>query len=192
MLRLVNNLLDLRRMESGVEQLQPAPIHVDRILQLVVAMARPRASEKQMTITLEVQPELRPVLTDELIVRRIVDNLLSNAIKYTPAGGSVRVTAKQRADSVEIAVIDTGIGLSEDEQQMLFQRFFRSSRPEARQERGTGLGLALVQESIRRIGGQISVKSQLGEGSTFTVSIPPLAPSDAAIGDREQGTGYRL
>jgi signal transduction histidine kinase len=127
-----------------------------------------------------VQPELRPVLTDELIVRRIVDNLLSNAIKYTPAGGSVRVTAKQRADNVEVAVIDTGIGLTEEEQQMLFQRFFRSSRPEARQERGTGLGLALVQESIRRIGGQISVKSRIGEGSTFTVSIPPLAPTEGA------------
>jgi PAS domain S-box-containing protein len=180
MLRLVNNLLDLRRMESGVEQLQPASIHVERILQLVVAMARPRASEKGMTITLEVQPELRPVLTDELIVRRIVDNLLSNAIKYTPAGGSVRVTAKQRADNVEVAVIDNGIGLTEEEQQQLFQRFFRSSRPEARQERGTGLGLALVQESIRRIGGQISVKSRIGEGSTFTVSIPPLAPTDGA------------
>ena len=180
MLRLVNNLLDLRRMESGVEQLQPAPTHVDRILQLVVALARPRASEKQITIALEVQPELRPVLTDELIVRRIVDNLLSNAIKYTPAGGSVRVTAKQRAESVEVAVSDTGIGLTEEEQQILFQRFFRSSRPEARQERGTGLGLALVQESIRRIGGQISVKSQVGEGSTFTVSIPPLAPTEGA------------
>jgi PAS domain S-box-containing protein len=178
MLRLVNNLLDLRRMESGAEQLQPAAIHVDRILQLVVAMSRPRASEKQMSITLEVQPELRPVLTDELIVRRIVDNLLSNAIKYTPAGGSVHVAAKQRADSVEITVTDTGIGLTDDEQQQLFQRFFRSSRPEARQERGTGLGLALVQESIRRIGGQIGVQSQIGKGSTFTATIPPLAPTD--------------
>jgi PAS domain S-box-containing protein len=178
MLRLVNNLLDLRRMESGVEQLQPASIHVDRILQVVVALARPRASEKQLTITLEVQPELRPVLTDELIVRRIVDNLLSNAIKYTPPGGSVQVTAKQRADSVEIAVIDTGIGLTEEEQQQLFQRFFRSSRLEAREERGTGLGLALVQESVRRVGGQIAVKSEVGKGSTFTVTIPPLAPTE--------------
>jgi signal transduction histidine kinase len=188
MLRLVNNLLDLRRMESGVEQLQPAPIHVDRILQLVVAMARPRASEKQMTIALEVQPELRPVLTDELLVRRVVDNLLSNAIKYTPSDGSVRVTAKQRGEAVEIAVSDTGIGLTEDEQRMLFQRFFRSSRPEARQERGTGLGLALVQESIRRVGGQIAVKSQVGKGSTFTVTIPPMAPGEGAARPAPEST----
>jgi PAS domain S-box-containing protein len=178
MLRLVNNLLDLRRMESGVEQLQPSTIHVDRILQLVVAMARPRATEKQIELTLEIEPGLRPVLTDELLVRRIIDNLLSNAIKYTPSGGTVRVVAQQQSDAIDVAVTDTGIGLSEEEQSLLFQRFFRSSRPEARQERGTGLGLALVQESIRRLGGRIDVSSEVGQGSTFTVSIPPLAPTE--------------
>jgi len=180
MLRLVNNLLDLRRMESGAEQLQPTTIHVDRILQVVVAMARPRASEKQIELTLDVEPGLQPVLTDELLVRRIVDNLLSNAIKYTPANGAVRVVARQRADSVQVAISDTGIGLSEEEQALLFQRFFRSSRPEARQERGTGLGLALVQESIRRLGGHVDVKSQVGHGSTFTVSVPPLASTEGS------------
>ncbi len=180
MLRLVNNLLDLRRMESGAEQLQPAPIHVDRILQLVVAMSRPRATEKQITITLEAEPALRPVMTDELLVRRIIDNLLSNAIKYTAPGGSVRVTARQFGEVVDVAVADTGIGLTEEEQRLLFQRFFRSSRPEARQERGTGLGMALVQESLRRLGGQIRVESKVGEGTTFTVSVPPLAPHEVA------------
>jgi PAS domain S-box-containing protein len=181
MLRLVNNLLDLRRMESGAEPLQPAPIHIDRILQLVVAMSRPRATEKQIIITLEAEPTLRPVLTDELLVRRIIDNLLSNAIKYTAPGGSIRVTAKQYGDVVDVAVADTGIGLTDEEQRLLFQRFFRSSRPEARQERGTGLGMALVQESLRRLGGQVRVASKVGEGSTFTVSIPPLSPSEMAL-----------
>jgi PAS domain S-box-containing protein len=178
MLRLVNNLLDLRRMESGAEQLQPSSLHVDRILQLVVAMARPRATEKQIEVALEIEPGVRPILTDELLVRRIIDNLLSNAIKYTPSGGSVRVVARQRGDNVQVAVTDTGIGLTEEEQSMLFQRFFRSSRPEARQERGTGLGMALVQESIRRLGGHVEVTSKIGQGSTFTVSIPPLAPTE--------------
>lgn len=178
MLRLVNNLLDLRRMESGAEQLQPSSLHVDRILQLVVAMARPRATEKQIDLALDIESGLRPILTDELLVRRIIDNLLSNAIKYTPSGGNVRVVARQRGDGVQVAVTDTGIGLTDEEQAMLFQRFFRSSRPEARQERGTGLGMALVQESIRRLGGHVDVTSKVGAGSTFTVSIPPLAPSE--------------
>lgn len=176
MLRLVNNLLDLRRMESGVEQLQPSLLQLDRLLHLVVAMARPNANEKQITISLDVEPELPPLFTDELLVRRVVDNLLSNAVKYTPSGGAVEVTARRRGSGVEIAVKDTGIGLTEEEQQLLFQRFFRSNRPEARQERGTGLGLPLVREAIRRLGGEIQVTSQVGVGSTFTVSIPPLAP----------------
>mgnify|MGYP000864624787 CR=1 FL=1 len=179
MLRLVNNLLDLRRMESGAEQLQPAQIHVDRILQLIVAMARQRASEKQIELSLDVEPGLQPIQTDELLVRRIIDNLVSNAIKYTPAGGTVHVAAGRLGDSVQIAVKDTGIGLTEEEQRLLFERFFRSSRPEARQERGTGLGMALVQESLRRLGGHIGVESQVGQGSTFTVLIPPLAPTSA-------------
>jgi signal transduction histidine kinase len=111
-------------------------------------------------------------------VRRIIDNLLSNAIKYPPSGGTVKVVAQQHSDAIDVAVTDTGIGLSEEEQSLLFQRFFRSSRPEARQERGTGLGLALVQESIRRLGGRIDVTSEVGQGSTFTVSIPPLTPTE--------------
>jgi len=180
MLRLVNNLLDLRRMESGAEQLQPIPLQIDRVLQVVVALARPQAAEKQLTTTLTVEPGLPPLVTDELLVRRTVDNVLSNAIKYTPAGGTVRVSAVRHNKGVEIAVADTGIGLTEDEQQQLFERFFRSNRREARQERGTGLGLALVKESVRRLGGEIHVVSKVGEGTTFTIWIPPLDP----VGDQ--------
>jgi len=176
MLRLVNNLLDLRRMESGAEPLLPTPLPIDRILQLVVAMSRPRATEKGIGVSLDVPADLPTVLSDELLVRRIVDNLLSNGIKYTPSGGSVRVIAKAVGDAVEIAVSDSGIGLTDEEQQLLFQRFFRSARPEARLERGTGLGLALVRESLRRLGGEITVISAVGTGTTFTVTIPPLTP----------------
>jgi PAS domain S-box-containing protein len=174
MLRLVNNLLDLRRLESGAEQLQPTILQIDRVLQVVMALARLRASEKQLATTLSIEPELPTLLTDELILRRIVDNLLSNAIKYTPSGGTVRLSAVPRDHGIEIAVSDTGIGITEQEQEKMFERFFRSNRPEARQERGTGLGLALVRESVRRLGGQIRVTSQVGVGSTFTVWIPPL------------------
>jgi PAS domain S-box-containing protein len=177
MLRLVNNLLDLRRMESGAETLQPTPIRLDRILQVVLSLARLGASQKQVETVLSVEPDLPPFVTDELLLRRTVDNLLSNAIKYTPSGGSVRVTVERRDGGVEIAVADSGIGISDDEQARLFERFFRSSRPEARQERGTGLGLALAQESVRRLGGEITVTSQVGEGSTFSVWLPPLGPS---------------
>jgi signal transduction histidine kinase len=177
MLRLVNNLLDLRRIESGAEQLQPAPIQLDRVLQIVWALARLRAAEKQLVTTLWIEPDLPALCTDELLLRRAVDNLLSNAIKYTPAGETVRLAASRSGDGIEISVSDTGIGLTEEEKQRLFERFFRSTRPEARQERGTGLGLALVRESVRRLGGEITVNSQVGKGSTFTLWIPPLPRS---------------
>ena len=178
MLRLVNNLLDLRRIESGAEQLHPTLVDLDRVLQVVMALARLRATEKQLITRLAIEPDLPPICTDELLLRRTVDNLLSNAIKYTPPGGTVRLAAARRGDGVEISVSDTGIGLTDDEKARLFERFFRSTRPEARRERGTGLGLALVRESVRRLGGEISVTSRLGGGSTFTVWIPPLARTD--------------
>jgi PAS domain S-box-containing protein len=189
MLRLVNNLLDLRRMESGAEQLQPALLQVDRVLQVVMALARLRASEKRIETILSIEPDLPSLMTDELLLRRIVDNLLSNAIKYTPSGGKVQLSAAARDQGIEIAVTDSGIGLTDDEQEKLFERFFRSNRPEARKERGTGLGLSLVRESVRRLGGEVQVTSQLGVGSTFTVWIPPLdratnqaaAPSAASL-----------
>jgi signal transduction histidine kinase len=189
MLRLVNNLLDLRRMESGAEQLQPTLLQIDRVLQVVMALARLRASEKQLETSVSIEPGLPPLMTDELLLRRTVDNLLSNAIKYTPSGGTIRLSAAARNNGIEIAITDSGIGLTDEEQAKLFERFFRSNRPEARKERGTGLGLALVQESVRRLGGVVKVSSQVGVGSTFTVWIPPLdrvvdvdaAPSAASI-----------
>src|SRR5262249_15145024 len=107
MLRLGNNLLDLRRMEAGTAPLQPSPLQIDRGLQVVVALARPQATEKQLTTNLTVEPGLPPLVTDELLVRRTIDNLLSNAIKYTPRGGTIRVSATRRDRGVEIAVADT-------------------------------------------------------------------------------------
>ena len=183
MLRLVNNLLDLRRLESGREELQLAPIQVQAFVATALSMVQPRAAEKGLATTSQIEPGLPPLVTDELLARRALDNLLSNAVKYTPEGGSIRVASVAEGDGVAIAVADTGIGLSEEDQSQLFARFFRSGRAEARAERGTGLGLALVQESVRRLGGQIRVESTLGQGSTFTLWLPlrhPEAPAELA------------
>ena len=182
MLRLVNNVLDLRRMESGAEPLQPTPLQLDVLLRTTLSMMTPRASEKDISLSLDVEPDLPALRSDELLVRRVLDNLISNAVKYTPAGGSVRVTAGREGDGIAVAVADTGIGLTEEEQARLFERFFRSGRPEARQERGTGLGLSLVREAARRLGGEIRVTSAVGVGSTFTLWLPRTPPA-AGAGD---------
>ncbi len=127
-----------------------------------------------------VEPDLPALVTDELLLRRTVDNLLTNAVKYTPSGGTVRLTAARQGNNVVIAVADTG--LTQEEQQRLFEQFFRSARPEARRQSGTGLGLALARETARRLSGEIRVLSAEGVGSTFRLRLPvrhPEAPAEA-------------
>ena len=181
MLRLSNNLLYLRRIESRSEELQLDLVQIKPFLRTVLAAVQTQAADKQIETTLPVEPGLPALVTDELLLRRAVDNLLTNAIKYTPSGGAVRLTVARDGEGVLISVADTGIGLSPEEQERLFDRFFRSSRPEARRERGTGLGLALVRETARRLGGEVRVQSKVGVGSTFSVRLPvrhPDAPAE--------------
>lgn len=184
MLRLVNNLLDLRRLEAGTEPIELDQLDVESFLLSAILLIKPSADEKRITMRLHVKPETPPLVTDELLVRRIVDNLLSNAVKYTPPGGSVRVMAERELDGVTICVSDTGIGLSEEEQARLFERFFRSARPEARRQRGTGLGLALVQEAAKQLRARVRVESKVGVGSSFALWVPS-APADVVASPTE-------
>lgn len=103
---------------------------------------------------------------------RVFNNIIDNAIKYTPDGGKVIIGITKQDDNALIAVKDTGIGISEEECEKIFDRFYRVDKARARETGGTGLGLAIALESIEMIGGTISVDSKLDEGSTFTVSIP--------------------
>ena len=184
MLRLIDDLLDLRRLESGVEPLRSGTLQVAPFLQGALLGCQSRADEKSIATSLEVEPGLPPIVTDDLLARRAVENLLSNAVKYTPAGGSVRLTAARQGDGVAITVADTGIGLAEHERVRVFERFYRGSRPEARAEQGSGLGLALVWEVARRLGGEVRVTSHLGRGSAFTLWLPlrpPGAPASSEV-----------
>jgi len=187
MLRLVNNILDLQRLESGRQPVQLRPVEVDRVLEEALAATQPAVDEKGINTTLSIEPGLPSVITDELLLRRAVDNLLSNAVKYTRPGDHIRLSAAREGEGVAISVADTGIGLTREERDRLFERFFRGRRSEARIERGTGLGLALVREAMRQLNGEVRVESTLGEGSTFTLWLPtpegssplPLAEADA-------------
>jgi len=172
MLRLVNNILDLQRLESGSQPIQLRPVHLDRLLAESLAGIQPTADEKGVKTMLAVKPELPPLLTDELLVRRAVDNLLSNAVKYTRPGDEIRLAADREGAGIAISVADTGIGLTREERDRLFERFFRGRRSEARIERGTGLGLAIVREAMAQLDGEVRVESTLGEGSTFTLWLP--------------------
>jgi signal transduction histidine kinase len=181
MLRLVNNILDLQRLESDTEPLQLRSIDLDLFLAEALASIQPRADEKRVKTSLAVEPNLSAVVAHELLLRRSVDNLLSNAVKYTRPGDEIRLTASHERSGIAISVADTGIGLTREERNRLFERFFRGRRSEARVERGTGLGLSIVREAMRRLDGEVRVESILGEGSTFTLWLP-LRPTDGQGG----------
>ena len=124
MLRLVNNILDLQRLETDTQPLQLRPIDLPLLLTEALASIQPRAAEKHVRTSLAVEPGLPPLVAHELLLRRAVDNILSNAVKYTRPGDEIRLTANREADGVAIAVADTGIGLTGEERDRLFERFF--------------------------------------------------------------------
>lgn len=170
LLRLVNSLLELQRIESGRYLMRPQSVQLRGIVDDLVSESRAAAAERDQRLTVD-GPDLR-AWGDPTWCREILGNLLSNAIKYTPPGGAIDLRLESRGLQIAVSVSDTGHGLLPDEQQQLFTRYFRSKRPEIRSARGTGLGLALAKRMAKRMGGDITVRSALGAGSTFTLLLP--------------------
>jgi PAS domain S-box-containing protein len=183
LLRLVNNLLELQRLESGRELLQPQPVALRPLLEDLAGEFRSAALERGLTVRLTGKDV--PAWADPTWTREILANLFSNAIKYTPQGGTIDLLIEPRGGQVAVAVTDTGYGLVPEEQEKLFTKFFRSKRPEIRGAGGTGLGLALAKRMAERMGGDIQVRSTVGVGSTFTVVLP-LGELPPFVGERER------
>jgi PAS domain S-box-containing protein len=171
LLALVGDLLFLAQIEAGKLSLEVGAVDLAAVASESVDAARPLADEKDITLSLAVGPV--PLLAgDGARIAQLVDNLVSNALKFTPEGGRVDVRARARNSSAVIEVRDSGIGIPDDEQERLFERFFRSSNAAERQIPGTGLGLAISKAIVEAHGGEIAVKSEVGVGTTFRVSLP--------------------
>ena len=170
LLRLVNNLLELQRIEGGQDLMDPECVALRPLLDDLAAEFAGDAAEKRQHIS--VAGSDLEAWADPTWVREIVTNLLSNAIKYTPAEGSITLSVAQASEHTAIEVADTGYGLVPGELDKLFTKFFRSKRPEVREARGSGLGLALAKRMAERMGGDITVRSTVGVGSVFTVVLP--------------------
>ncbi len=179
---LVENLLNLGRIEAGVG-LERQPCHLGVVLAETVETMRPRAAEKGVTLRLEQMDrpaggtgEAPVVSGDETLLLQAMTNLVDNAIKYTPTQGAVTVGLSLRGEHpgrrAVIAVSDTGIGIAPDDQPHVFEKFYRAKRHDAPDAPGTGLGLSLVKSIVGQHGGEVSVDSQLNEGSTFYVTLP--------------------
>jgi two-component system NtrC family sensor kinase len=171
MTELINDLLDLGKIEAGIDA-QKAPCVVGAIVREVVEAQMGSASKKGVVLQSSIDEGLPQVLGDAAQLRRVAANLVDNAIKYTPAGGKVLVFLGRHGGEVLLSVTDTGIGIAAADQEQLFQKFYRVETPQTEGIPGTGLGLAIVRSIVEQHGGQVAVKSEPGKGSTFRVTLP--------------------
>ena len=172
LLSLINDILDLSKVEAGRMELELAPFHLPSTLESALTLLRERATRHGVTLGLEVDEHLDDFVADERKVRQVVLNLLSNAVKFTPEGGRVEVRALLEDSFVRISVTDTGAGIAPEDQAKIFEAFSQVGTDQARKHEGTGLGLTLTRRFVELHGGEISVESAVGKGSTFAFTLP--------------------
>lgn len=179
-LRLVNELLDLAKIESGQFVLNLTSVPVQAVLDSVHTMIEPQVRASQLRLETRFDHETPNLHADRDRVEQIVLNLLSNAVKFTPAGGVVTVTAAPTADKVCLRVQDTGVGIPSGKLEAVFQPFVQVEPSQPRAGGGTGLGLAISRQLARVMQGDLTVESTRGQGSTFTLSLPRAAAATPA------------
>jgi two-component system phosphate regulon sensor histidine kinase PhoR len=168
---LVRDLLDLATIEAGTHEHAATEVAVSEAVRAVVDQLRSLAEQRQVTVELSIPGDLT-VLCDWSSLNRLLGNLLDNALKYTEAGGRVGVTATRSDSEAAITIWDTGIGIPSTDLERIFERFYRVDKARSRELGGTGLGLSIVKHLTEAHGGRVSVESQLGKGSRFTVVLP--------------------
>lgn len=168
--RLVGDLLDSARLHSGNIKLSVLPLPVEDILQDSLETVKPLAEGKNQRLTVGLPPHLPLVRGDHTRLVQVLINLLTNAINFTPLQGFIKLAAEEKDDVVVFSVADTGVGVSREEQEHIFDRFYRS--PKAGSKGGMGLGLSISKALVELHGGKIWVESELGKGSTFSFTVP--------------------
>jgi signal transduction histidine kinase len=171
LLSLINDILDLSKIEAGRMELELTDFHLPTALDNALTLVRERAGRRGITLQATIDEGLGEVRADERKIRQVVLNLLSNAIKFTPEGGRIEVRAVPVDGSVEVSVSDTGVGIAAEDQEAVFEEFRQVGTSAAKQE-GTGLGLTLCRKFVELHGGRIRVQSEVDRGSTFTFTIP--------------------
>lgn len=196
LLDMINDILDLAKIEAGKMEVRPSTFRLESVVSAQCDMVRPLAEKKRIELTYDIGSGLDAVVQDQPKVQQILANLLSNALKFTPEGGRVDIRATldhQAADDepwVRLEVADTGVGIADEDQQTIFEKFRQGRTFQTgddamtREYSGTGLGLSIVRELCRLLGGDIELQSQLGRGSTFIVHVPfkhPQAGDQAPV-----------
>jgi two-component system NtrC family sensor kinase len=174
MITLINNLLDLGKIEAGVG-MEMKPCQLVTVINKAVESLREQARAKEMVLQFDLPPELPLVQGNQVRLDQVVSNLVGNAIKFTPEGGMVTVSAREEKSEIAVEVKDTGIGIAPEDQVHLFEKFYRVSSEETSDIKGTGLGLAIVKSIVEGHGGRVWVESEPSQGSTFGFTLP-IAP----------------
>jgi signal transduction histidine kinase len=175
LLSLINDILDLSKIEAGRMELEAQPFDLPSALDNALTLIKERAARNSIALDVHVDPRIGEILADERKIKQVLLNLLSNAVKFTPEGGKITMSAVMNGTSVEISVADTGIGIAAEDQEKVFEEFRQVGDDYARKREGTGLGLALARRLVELHGGTLSLQSELGKGSTFTFTIPVRA-----------------
>jgi signal transduction histidine kinase len=172
LLTLINDILDLSKVEAGRMELEPSVFDIASAISNAMTLVRERAQRHGIMLGQQVDPKLGELTADERKFKQILLNLLSNAVKFTPDRGRIDVSARRESDNVVIAVHDTGIGIAAQDQAAVFEEFRQVGRDYTSKHEGTGLGLALTKKFVELHGGRIWLESEPGKGSTFTFTIP--------------------
>lgn len=192
LMTVVNDILDLTRMETGQLELTLEPVLIQSVCDRAYSQAQQRPSEKNqqdkdatdaINFTLSIEPGLEHLVADELRLRQMLMHLLSNALKFTNPSDEIGLQVSRWEGWIAFTVWDTGIGIPDEKQHLIFQKFQQLEQPLTRCHQGTGLGLVLTQRLARLHGGDISFISKAGVGSQFTLLLPPTPPQDCSVAD---------
>jgi signal transduction histidine kinase len=181
LLKLINGLLDLAKIEAGRMEVYAETFKIDEVVRIATATVEPMLKNDKVRLVTEISPELPAIKTDRDKHKQVVLNLFSNSAKFTEAG-EIKVAAWSENDSLKLAISDTGIGMKKEALKHIFEEFQQAEKTTASKYGGTGLGLAIVQKFINLMGGKIGVESEVGKGSKFTITLP-ISPA-AALGLR--------
>jgi len=181
--RLIEDLLEFSRLESGQVRLRPVLLPPGELLGSVVDKLAPLAQKKTLALACDSCHDLPEIEADPMRLEQVLTNLVENAIKFTPEGGRVQVRGWDRGATVEIAVIDSGIGVPAEERERIFDRFYQVDSSARRRYKGTGLGLTICKHIVTQHGGRIWVEDAEGGGSAFHLVLPARFPSEAASGE---------
>lgn len=173
LLKLINEILDLAKLEAGKMHVQVEEFSLRDVVEDQIQMVKPMADKKNIAVAAELEPGIPILRTDAAKLVQIMQNLLSNAIKFTPEGGQIIVRARPDRAHVIISVCDNGVGIAPEDQEVIFEKFRQVENAMTREHSGTGLGLSIVRELTKLLGGdEVMLESELGRGSTFTIRIP--------------------